>query len=102
MQYMKAKLIRALKKIYPNGVVVEMILWRLPEPTADRPHGLKYRFYCGRGGRCIVRYDNEAGKGDHIHYGDDEQPYVFVGPEQLVADFLSDVARLAEVDDEEA
>ncbi|MGH8524670.1 MAG: toxin-antitoxin system TumE family protein, partial [Gammaproteobacteria bacterium] len=30
---------------------------------------LKYRLYCGRGGRCLVRYDNETGKGDHRHYG---------------------------------
>jgi uncharacterized protein YwbE len=101
MQYMKAKLIRNLKKTYPNGVVVEMVVWRLPKATADRPHGLKYRFYCGKVGRCIVRYDNEAGKGDHIHYGDDERAYTFVSAERLVADFLKDVARLAEVNDEE-
>lgn len=99
---MKAKLIRDLKKIYPNGVVVEMVLWLLPKATADRPHRLKYRFYCGKEGRCIVRYDNETGKGDHIHYGEDEYPYKFVSPEQLVADFLGDVNKLAEVNDEEA
>lgn len=98
---MKARLIRHLKKVYPNGVLVEMVLWQLPGPTRDRPHGLKYRFYCGRDGRCIVRYDNENGKGDHIHYGDEEHPYEFVSPERLVADFLGDVAKLAEVDDEE-
>ncbi|HUX63221.1 toxin-antitoxin system TumE family protein [Sulfuricella sp.] len=99
---MKAKLIRDLKKIYPNGVVVEMVLWLLPKPTADRPHRLKYRFYCGNEGRCIVRYDNETGKGDHIHYGEEEYPYKFVSPEQLVTDFLGDVKKLAEVNDEEA
>lgn len=99
---MKAKLIRDLKKIYPNGVVVEMVLWLLPNSTADRPHQLKYRFYCGKEGRCIVRYDNETGKGDHIHYGEEEHPYQFGSPEQLVTDFLGDVNKLAEVNDEEA
>lgn len=94
-------LIRDLKKVYPNGVVVEMVLWLLPKPTADRPHRLKYRFYCGKEGGCIVRYDNEAGKGDHIHYGEEEHPYQFVSPEQLIADFLGDVKKLAEVNDEE-
>lgn len=98
---MKAKLIRNLKKTYSNGVVVEMVVWRLSNVTVDRSHGLKYRFYCGKAGRCIVRYDNEAGKGDHIHYGDDERVYTFVSAERLVADFLKDVARLAEVNDEE-
>lgn len=97
---MKATLIRSLKKVYPDGTVVEMVLWQLPEPSPDRPHGLKYRFYCGKAGRCIVRYDNESGKGDHVHYGDSEQPYEFAGAEKLIADFLNDVARLAEVDDE--
>ncbi|MGE5027128.1 MAG: DUF6516 family protein [Betaproteobacteria bacterium] len=101
MQYMKARLIRYLKKIYPNGVLVEMVFWQLPKPTKDRPHGLKYRFYCGQKDRCIVRYDNENGKGDHIHYGTEEHPYVFVSPEQLVADFLGDIAKLAEINDEE-
>jgi len=99
---MKAKLIRDLKKIYPNGVVVEMVLWLLPKSTPDRPHRLKYRLYCGKEGHCIVRYDNETGKGDHVHYGEEEHSYQFVSPEQLVADFLGDVNKLAEVNDEEA
>ncbi|MDO9065116.1 MAG: hypothetical protein Q7U25_07890 [Sulfuricella sp.] len=51
---------------------------------------------------CGQLYDNEAGKGDHIHYGEEELSYRFVSPEQLVADFLSDVKKLAEVNDEEA
>jgi hypothetical protein len=51
--------------------------WVLPAPTADRPHGLKYRLYCGSGGRCVVRYDNETGKGDHRHYGRREEAWVF-------------------------
>jgi hypothetical protein len=53
-----------------SGVTVEMVIWALPRASAERPHGLKYRLYCGRGEHCVVRYDNEAGKGDHRHYGD--------------------------------
>ena len=49
----------------------------------------------------VVHDINETGKGDHIHYGDKERAYTFVSPEQLVADFLSDVARLAGVNHEE-
>ena len=66
----------------------------LPAPTADRPHGLKYRLYCGRGARCVVRYDNETGKGDHRHYGRREEAYVFESVEKLVVDFESDCERL--------
>ena len=45
-------------------------------------------------GECLVRYDNETGKGDHLHYGDRESPYAFQDWERLLVDFLADVARL--------
>lgn len=73
-----------------------MVVWQLPRPTADRSHGYKYRLYCGRAGRCLVRYDNETGKGDHVHEDDTERPYCFVSLEKLIADFEADVARLIE------
>lgn len=38
-------------------------------------------------------YDNEAGKGDHRHLRDAEQPYAFADVDRLVADFLSDVRK---------
>lgn len=79
-----------------QGVVtVEMVVWALAAPAPGRPHGLKYRLYCGRPGACLVRYDNETGKGDHRHYGDREEPYRFLSVEQLLADFRADCARLA-------
>lgn len=89
----KALLLLDLQRI--NGdLLMQVVLWRLPIATADRPHGIKYRLYCGRAGQCIVRYDNESGKGDHRHFGDCEEPYTFVTPEQLLQDFLADVLRL--------
>jgi hypothetical protein len=78
-----------------NGVTVEMVIWSLPRPTAERPHGLKYRLYCGRSDRCLVRYDNEATKGDHRHYGDREESYRFESLEKLLEDFREDCTRLA-------
>ena len=72
---------------------MEMVVWELPKPTADRPHGLKYRLYLERGGKCLVRYDNESGKGDHRHVGDREEPYRFVSFDLLLADFMRDVKR---------
>jgi hypothetical protein len=55
----------------------------------------KYRFYCGRGEECLVRYDNEAGKGDHRHFGEQEESYAFTGVDQLIEDFRNDCARLS-------
>ena len=36
-------------------------------------------------------YDNERGKGDHKHLNDQELPYVFTSPAQLMADFMEDI-----------
>ncbi|MCF7978139.1 MAG: DUF6516 family protein [Chromatiaceae bacterium] len=88
------------RKQFANGVIVERVVWALPGATADHPHGLKYRLYCGHSGRCLVRYDNERGKGDHKHIGDTEQPYPFVSLTQLLADFAADVAQALEAIDE--
>ncbi|MCC6474303.1 MAG: hypothetical protein IT514_11210 [Burkholderiales bacterium] len=91
----KAKLHHHSKLTYPDGAIREMILWQVPTPTADRPHGLKYRLYYGlANGTCVVRYDNESGKGDHRHYSGEEQPYEFSSVETLVQDFLADVAKM--------
>lgn len=42
-------------------------------------------------GRCVLRYDNEAGKGDHRHVGEDEIPYFFTTSQALLDDFWNDV-----------
>ena len=55
-------------------------------------HEFKYRLAYVVGEACVVRYDNEAGKGDHRHVGTKEMPYVFVSVDQLLDDFLADVA----------
>ncbi len=44
-------------------------------------------------GVCVLRYDNEAGKGDHIHDGERERTYLFVNVKRLIADFLADAGR---------
>ena len=98
----KARLIYRAKLVYPDGAIREMVLWRLPAKTPDRPHGLKYRLYYGDAqGRCLVRYDNESGKGDHRHVGDREEPYRFSTVEQLIEDFQRDIDRCREGSDEQ-
>ena len=90
---MKARRIFHDKAPLPDGFIVEMTIWQLPEPSMERPHGLKYSLFFGREGRRIVGYDNEKGKGDHKHLDEKEVAYRFVSVEQLVADFLADVQR---------
>lgn len=90
---MKAQRIFYDKALLPDGAIVEMVIWQLPAPSPERPHGLKYSLFHGRDGQRIVGCDNERGKGDHKHVGTVEQPYHFTSVEQLVADFLADVQQ---------
>ena len=56
---------------------------------------IKYRLFCGKAdGSCIVRYDNERGKGDHRHVADKEEPYLFSTLLKLVEDFETDTERM--------
>ena len=92
---MAAKQILRDRKILTKEIVVERAVYLLPEATAERPHRIKYRLHCGgRDGVCLVRYDNETGKGDHRHYGGLEEEYTFVSLERLLQDFAADVERL--------
>jgi len=93
----KAVLIRRIKREFADGAILEMVVWKPPQPDKTRPHELKYRFYYGKDGRRLVGYDNERGKGDHRHIGEREEPYRFTTVEQLVTDFLADVARIRRV-----
>jgi Family of unknown function (DUF6516) len=73
---------------------VEIVVWRLPRPARGSRHSFKYRLALIVDEVCVLRYDNESGKGDHRHVRDGESPYRFVDPDTLLADFWRDVARL--------
>lgn len=73
--------------------VVEMVVWRVPQPVPPSNHGFKYRLVYLVDGRRVVGYDNERGKGDHRHLGAVQTAYRFVDVQTLVADFLADVER---------
>lgn len=79
---------------FPDGSIVEMTIWLVPEPVVGSAHPFKYSLFYGYPGRRVVGYDNERGKGDHRHLDGNEEPYAFSTVEVLVADFLSDVQRV--------
>ena len=39
---------------YDDGTILEMTVWRLPAPTTERPHGLKYSLFFGRAARELA------------------------------------------------
>jgi hypothetical protein len=97
----RAVLVLHEKFVRDDGAIVELVIWQLPRATPDRPHALKYRLYFGRGGKCLVRYDNETGKGDHRHVRGEETPYRFVSLVKLRRDFESDIRKYGGEDEEE-
>ena len=66
----------------------ELVLWEIPQPVSGSAHHYKYRLAFVVAGACVLRYDNEAGKGDHRHVRGKEMKYRFVSVDQLVADFF--------------
>ena len=72
---------------------VEVVIWQVPMSVAPSPHRFKYRLAYIVDDRCVLRYDNERGKGDHRHTETTEEPYVFLTPDRLMSDFEADVAR---------
>lgn len=71
----------------------ELVIWELPEPIAGSLHRYEYRLALVVEGACVVRYDNESGKGDHVHVGGTERAYPFSGCDRLIADFEFDARR---------
>jgi len=70
---------------------VELKVWRVPRPVRSSAHGYKYSLACIVRGVCVVRYDNEAAKGDHRHVGERETADHFSTIDRLLNDFWSDV-----------
>jgi len=90
---MKADLLLDERHVLNERTFVEIVIWRLPRPARGSAHPFKYRLALVVDGVCVVRYDNEAGKGDHRHSRDDEQSYRFTDTDTLLVDFWRDVEK---------
>jgi len=90
---MKAVQLVSTRIVYTESAFAELVLWHLPERLEGSKHDYKYRLAYVVCGECVLRYDNEAGKGDHKHFGEAQTPYDFSTPEQLIADFQRDIER---------
>jgi len=88
---MKAELITRFRDVSQDGTGIEMVVWRVPAPVAPSEHGYKYRLVYVVGGQRVIGFDNERGKGDHVHRGDLESPYTFVDVDRLIDDFIREV-----------
>jgi Family of unknown function (DUF6516) len=90
---MKAVQLICTRIIYSKSAFAELVLWRLPNPLSGSLHDFKYRLVYVVRGECVLRYDNETGKGDHRHFDGQESAYMFTTPEKLIANFQNDIER---------
>jgi hypothetical protein len=90
---MKATELFRQRIVYFENRFAELVLWRLRQPLPGSKHPFKYRLAYVVDEPCVLRYDNEAGKGDHRHWGGKESRYRFSTPEKLLADFEREIER---------
>lgn len=90
---MRAEVLLRERHVLAEDMFAELVVWRLPRTLRGSTHRLKYRLALVVAGECVLRYDNEAGKGDHRHVGNAERDYVFTDFETLISDFWTDVQR---------
>jgi hypothetical protein len=93
MSNMKATSLVQTRLIYAENAFAELVLWQLPKPLPGSIHPFKYRLAYVVDGVCVIRYDNEADKGDHRHFGKRESKYLFTTPENLLSDFQQEIRR---------
>lgn len=90
---MKAVLLIRRRVVVAVDAYVDIVVWRTPESLPPSVHAFQYRLAYVVNNECVLRYDNERGKGDHRHVGSEESTYRFSSPEQLLADFRADIER---------
>ncbi len=88
---MQAELVLDERHDVSANSFAELRIWRVPKPVRGSSHVYKYGLAFVVAEQCVLRFDNEAGKGDHKHIGAAEVPYLFVSPERLLADFWAEV-----------
>ena len=84
---MKARLIQSDKLTFEDGAVRQIRIWLVPEPVPPATHRLKYSLVYVVQGVRVIGFDNERGKGDHLHLHGAETPYEFQDVIKLLADF---------------
>lgn len=88
---MSATLLLRERRVVAESAFAELVVWRVPASVPGSAHSFKYRLAFVVDGDCVLRYDNESGKGDHKHIGGEQMAYTFTTPARLLEDFWADV-----------
>lgn len=95
---MRATLLVRDRIAYADNAFAEVVVWQVPKPLPGSAHLYKYRLAFVVDGVCLLRFDNEAGKGDHHHARGRESAYRFVSLDRLFADFEREARSLLDED----
>jgi len=90
---MDAELLLKRRIAIADDLFAELVIWRVPRPLAGSSHGYKYRLALVADRLCVMRFDNEAGKGDHIHRHSKQYDYHFVDVDTLLSDFRVEMEK---------
>jgi hypothetical protein len=82
-----------IRIVFAKNRFADLVIWRLSQPLPRSKHSYKYRLAYIVNEICVLRYDNESGKGDHKHWDEHESEYAFVSSDKLLADFQADIER---------
>jgi hypothetical protein len=94
----KATLLVRDRIVYADQAFAEIVVWQVPQPLPGSSHAYKYRLAFVVRGACVLRYDNEAGKGDHRHVPAGEGRYRFTSLDKLFDDFERDIGEFLDED----
>ena len=90
---MKAVELLRARIVLSENAFAELVLRRVAKPVTGSAHEFNYRLAYVVDGVCVLRYDNEVGKGDHRHFAGKQTAYAFTTVDKLIADFERDIAR---------
>lgn len=88
---MRARLLLRSRLALSETAFIEAVVWQVPQPVRGSVHTYKYRLALVSDSVCVLRYDNEAGKGDHKHINGREESVTFTSLQGLLEDFRADV-----------
>ena len=91
---MEAKNLVNERIVLSQHAFAELVIWSVQNPLLGSNHGYKYRLALIIDNECVMRYDNEVGKGDHKHVGSIETSFTFTSLEDLLTAFWADVEEL--------
>jgi len=89
----KATLIVHERRIDASGGILEIKMWRVPDPVKPSRHEYKYSMFYGATGCPTCGIRQRAGQRRHMHIAGTEKPYTFRSLDQLLADFFAEVRK---------